>query len=145
VSFGGPHLLAPLSSMLGIRGGMNVSVLNPPPGFLEKLLPLPEGAALLDHATTGVDVTIFFTQKKTELVERLVALSHGMALTGAVWVCFPHALTGPQVPTEDFVRLAGLELGLTDTKRLLLDPAWTGLRLAHKPRPPRPELPRAEA
>ncbi len=145
MSFGGANLLVPLSSLLGIRAGMNVSVVNAPPGFLEKLLPLPEGATLLDASKTGLDVTVFFTQKKTELIEKLAALSRGMAVTGAVWVVFPHALEGNHVPTEDFVRLAALEMGLTDTRKLLLDPAWTGLRLQWKPRAPRPEVPRASA
>lgn len=145
MTFGGPFLIAPLSSMLGIRAGMHVSVLNPPEGFMQKLLPLPEGAALLDAAKTGIDLTVFFTQKKTELVERLASLSHHLSVTGAVWVVFPHGVEGPLIPTEDFVRLAALEMGLTDTKKLLLDPAWVGLRLQRRPRAPRLETPRAEA
>jgi len=145
MSFGGPFLIAPLSSMLGIRGGMHVSIVNPPDGFMQALLPLPEGTALLDAARTGIDLTVFFTQKKTELIERLAGLSHHMSVTGAVWVVFPHGVEGPHVPSEDFVRLAALEMGLTDTKKLMLDPAWLGLRLQRKPRAPRPETPRAEA
>jgi hypothetical protein len=141
LTFGGPYLLAPLPSLLGIRPGMRVSVLNPPDGFLQKLAPLPEGVSLLDQARTGLDVTIFFTTRKVELVEKLSGLARGMAVTGTIWVCFPHALEGPQVPTEDFVRLAALEIGLTDNKLLLLDPAWSGLRLIWKPRSARPEKP----
>lgn len=145
MSFGGPLLLAPLSSMLGIRAGMNVSVLNAPPGFLEALLPLPEGAALVDSSRTGLDVQILFSAKKTELIERLVVLTRGMAVHGAVWICFPASAEGPQVPTEDFVRLAALELGLEDTRKLLLDPAWVGLKLQWRPRAPRLDKPQAEA
>jgi hypothetical protein len=145
MSFGGPHLLASVSSMLGVRPGMNVSVQNPPEGFMEKFLPLPDGVVLLDHSRTGVDLTVFFAQKKVELIEKMPALIRGMAALGCIWVVFPHALEGPQVPSEDFVRLAALEAGLTDTKKLLLDPAWTGLKLQWKPRPPRPEIPRASA
>ena len=143
--FGGPWLLAPLPSMLGIRPGMRVSVLNAPPSFLKKLAPLPPGVELVDTARTGLDVTVFFTQKKTELIEQLPRLARGMAVTGGIWVCFPHAAEGPQVPTEDFVRLAALEMGLNDNKKMLLDPAWTGLRLVWKPRSPRLEKPQVEA
>ncbi len=144
MSFGGPYLLAPLPSLLGIRPGMRLSVLNPPEGFLEKLQPLPDGVSLLDHAKTGLDVTIFFTSRKVELVEKLSGLARGMAVTGTIWVCYPHAVEGPQVPTEDFVRLAALETGLSDNKLLLLDPAWSALRLVWRPRP-RPEKPQATA
>lgn len=144
--FGGPFLIAPLSSMLGIRGGMNIAVHNAPPGFLEALHPLPEGVSLLDTgARTGLDVQVLFAQKKLELVEKLAAATRGMSVMGAVWVCFPAGPEQPHAPSEDFVRLAALELGLTDTKRLMLDPAWNALKLQWKPRNPRVELPSARA
>lgn len=145
MSFGGPYLLAPLPSLLGIRPGMRVSVLNAPDGFIDLLRPMPDGAELLDSARTGLDVTIFFTTKKVELVEKLPALARGMAVTGTIWVCFPHALEGPAIPTEEFVRLAALEIGLNDNKLLLLDPAWSGLRLIWRPRAARPEKPQVSA
>jgi hypothetical protein len=144
MSFGGPLLLAPLTLLLGIRPGMNVSVLNAPPGFLEALLPLPEGAALVDIAKTGLDVQIVFTAKKTELVEKLSQMVRAMAVHGAVWVCFPPASDNPQVPTEDFVRYAALEMGLEDTKKVMLDPAWVGLKLQWRPRAPRAEKPQLQ-
>ena len=145
MSFGGPLLIAPLPSMLGIRPGMHVSVINPPDGFLDALAPLPAGAELLDTARTGLDVTVFFTSKKVELVEKLPALARGMAVTGTIWVCFPHAGDGPTIPTEEFVRLAALEIGLNDNKVALLDPAWSGLRLVWRPRAARPEKPQVTA
>jgi hypothetical protein len=144
MSFGGPLLLAPLTLLLGIRPGMNVSVLNAPPGFLEALLPLPEGAALVDIAKTGLDVQIVFTAKKTELVEKLSQMVRAMAVHGAVWVCFPPASDNPQVPTEDFVRYAALEMGLEDTKKVMLGPAWVGLKLQWRPRAPRAEKPQLQ-
>jgi hypothetical protein len=145
VSFGGPFLIAPLSSMLGIRPGMNVSIQNAPNGFMEALLPLPEGAALVDTAKTGLDVQVLFSTRKTELVEKLALLSRGMAVTGAVWIAFPTSAELPHAPSEDFVRLAALEMGLTDTKKVMLDPAWMALKLQRKGKPPRVELPSARA
>lgn len=145
MSFGGPFLLAPMTLLLGIRPGMNVSVLNAPAGFLESLMPLPEGTALVDTSKTGLDVQVLFTLRKTELVERLTVLTRGMAVHGALWIVFPAAPDGPQVPTEDFVRLAALEMGLEDTKKLLLDPAWIGLKLQWRPRGARPEKPQLQA
>ncbi len=145
MSFGGPFLIAPLTSMLGIRAGMNVSIHNAPVGFMEALLPLPEGAALIDTAKTGLDVQVLFSAKKTELVEKLASLTRGMAVTGSIWVCFPTSIELTHAPSEDFVRLAALEMGLTDTKKVMLDPAWTALKLQRKAKNPRPELPSARA
>jgi hypothetical protein len=70
---------------------------------------------------------------------------HGMSVMGAIWVAFPTVSESIVTPTEDYVRLAALELGLTDTKKLMLDPAWTALKLQWKQRSPRPELPQARA
>lgn len=144
-SFGGPYLIASLSSMLGIRAGMNVSVLGAPEGFLEKLVPLPEGASLVDSSKSGLDLTVYFATKKTELIAHLPKLTRGMAVMGAVWVVFPSEAADVMVPNEDFVRLAALEMGLTDTKKVLLDPVWVGLKLQFRAKPPRVELPHAEA
>ena len=145
MSYDDVPLLVPLPTLLGIRAGMRVSLVNAPEGFLARLAPLPAGVEMIDESRTGLDVTVFFSAKKTELVARLPALAQAMAVTGRVWVCFPHALEGPQVPTEDFIRLAALEIGLHDNKRLLLDPEWTGLRLVWKPRAPRAEKPQLNA
>jgi hypothetical protein len=145
MTFGDPLLLAPISSLLGIRPGMNVSILNAPEGFMEALLPLPEGVSLLDASKLGLDLQVLFTLKKLEVVEKLTQMSRIMAVTGSIWVCFPTVGDGPQLPSEDFVRLAALEMGLHDTKKVMLGPEWTALRLQWKPRAPRLDLPRAEA
>jgi hypothetical protein len=67
-----------------------------------------------------------------------------MSVTGAIWVVFP---TGdvPTAPSEDFVRLAGLELGLEDMKRVFLGPQWVGLKLQWRRGSPRLEKPQAQA
>lgn len=144
MSFGGPHLIAPLSSMLGLRPGMNVSVIGAPPGFMEALAPLPEGVSLVDTSKLGLDLQVLFATRKLDLIEKLALAPQKMAVLGAIWVCYPTG-ADPNAPSEDFVRLAALELGLTDTKKLILDPAWEALRLQWKPRPPRPEIPSARA
>jgi hypothetical protein len=145
MSFGGPLLLAPLSSLLGIRPGMSVAIHGPPPGFLEALLPLPDGAALIDSSRLGLDVQVLFAHRKTELVEKLTGSCRAMSLPGSIWVCFPTNSEGAHTPSEEFVRLAALEMGLTDTRKVMLGPEWTALRLQRKSRAPRPEAPSAEA
>jgi Protein of unknown function (DUF3052) len=145
MTFGGPHLIASLSSLLGVRAGMNVSIINAPPGFIEALLPLPEGAALVDTSKLGLDMQVVFSTRKLELVDKLSSSIRGMAVLGSIWACFPTVAEGAQVPTEDFVRLAALEVGLTDVKKVMLGPDWTALRLQRKPRGPRLDLPAATA
>lgn len=144
MSFGGQLLLAPLSSLLGIRSGMNVWVQHAPDGFMEALAPLPEGACLVETSALGLDVQVLFATNKLALIDHLTRMIQKMAVMGAVWVCFP-AQGDAYAPTEDFVRMAAVELGLTDTKRLMLDPAWNALKLQRKGKSPRPDLPAARA
>jgi hypothetical protein len=138
-----PYLLAPLPSMLGIRPGSKVSLINPPKGFVQRLNPLPDGVEFVVTARTGLDVILFFPQDKLDLVQRLPALSRAMALTGGIWACWSKAdPAGAQRGlSEDFIRLAALEIGLVDNKRCTLDESWSGLRLVWRPRGPRPEKP----
>ena len=40
--------MIPLCGVLGIRAGSKVSVVNPPPGFVTRLNPLPDGVEVTD-------------------------------------------------------------------------------------------------
>ncbi|MBJ6759229.1 DUF3052 domain-containing protein [Corallococcus sp. H22C18031201] len=129
-----PYALASLPTMLGIRAGSKVSVINPPRGFVQRLNPLPDGVEFLITAQTGLDVILFFTPDAQELVQRLPALARAMALTGGIWVCWPGGEGVKSTLSEDFVRHAALDIGLVDNKICLIDSTWTGLRLVRRPR-----------
>jgi hypothetical protein len=137
-----------LPTLLGIKRGSKVSIINPPSGFVSKLNPLPDGVEFLITAQSGLDVILFFTLDTHELVARLPALSRAMAVTGGIWVCWPRAVeTGL---SEEFIRHAALDIGLVDNKIVPLDEGWTGLRLVWRPKgrlekPESRKLPAAEA
>jgi hypothetical protein len=130
-----PFSIVSLCATLGIRAGAKVSLINPPPGFIQRLNPLPAGVEFLVTAVTGLDVIIFFTTDAKELVARLPALARAMAVRGGIWVCYPMGGDRPTGIDEDFVRHAALEIGLVDDKRAHLDALWSGLRLVWKPKP----------
>ena len=122
-----------LCPALGIRVGSKVSVINPPAGFVTALNPLPDGVEFLITAQTGLDVILFFTERRRELVERLPALSRAMALRGGIWICWPEGRVDTQL-SEDFIREAALAIGMVDDKRATFDETWSALRLVWKPR-----------
>ena len=138
-----------LAAMLGIRTGAKVSIINPPPGFVHQLNPLPDGVEFLVTAASGLDLILFFTDDAKEVVARLPALSRAMALTGGIWICFPEEARRPL--DEEFVRTAALDIGMVDNKRTTFDSGWRGLRLVwrDRSRPDKPEpkkrAPAAEA
>ncbi len=129
-----PYAMASLPTMLGIRVGSKVSVINPPRGFVQRLNPLPDGVEFLITAQSGLDVILFFVEDAHELVQRLPALSRAMALTGGIWVCWPSGEGIRTSLSEDFIRQAALDIGLVDNKICLIDSTWTGLRLVRRPR-----------
>ena len=126
-----------LCGMLGIRAGSKVSVVNPPPGFVVRLNPIPDGVEFLVTAQTGLDVVLFFTRTAGELLSRLPALARSINLPGRIWVAWEE---GGTALDEDIVRQAGLDLGLVDDKRGELGDRWIGLRLKRetRARPSRP-------
>jgi hypothetical protein len=129
-----------LCGVLGIRAGSKVSVVNPPPGFVAQLNPLPDGVEFLVTAQTGLDVVLFFARTAGELLARLPALARSIALPGRIWVAW-EGWPGQGSPLdEDAVRQAGLDLGLVDDKRASLDDRWVALRFKResRARPARP-------
>jgi len=126
-----------LCGVLGIRAGSKVSVVNPPPGFVVRLNPLPDGVEFLVTAQTGLDVVLFFTRHAGELLARLPALARSISLPGRIWVAWQ---PGSSALDEDMVRQAGLDLGLVDDRRASLGDEWVALRLKRetRARPSRP-------
>lgn len=126
-----------LCGTLGIRAGSKVSVVNPPPGFVARLNPLPDGVEFLVTAQSGLDVVLFFARTAGELLSRLPALARSIALPGRLWVAWEEGATALD---EELVRHAGLDLGLVDDKRANLGERWAALRLKResRARPSRP-------
>jgi len=126
-----------LCSTLGIRPGSKVSIINPPPGFVVRLNPLPDGVEFLVTAQSGLDVVLFFARTPGELLSRLPALARSIALPGRIWVAWEEST---RALDEEKVRQAGLDLGLIDDKRASLADGWVGLRLKResRARPRRP-------
>ena len=130
-----------LLAFLGIRTGMTVSLYNMPPEFQEKLVPFLEGVHLMEECKTGVNISLFFTYSKMDLVKSLPKLSRGISVNGRIWVFFPKDICTEEVPDEDFVRLTALHLGLEDDRRCSLFFGWVGLRFLWKPKSKRLEKP----
>jgi len=120
---------------------MTVSLRNIPPEFQEKVVPFLEGVHLMDECKTGVDISLFFTCSKIELVKHLPKLFRGMSANGRIWVFFPRDVQTEEVPDEEFVRLTALHLGLEDDRRCPFIFGWMGLRLRWKPSSKRLEKP----
>lgn len=120
----------PTAKKLGIKPGMDVTVLGAPSDYETLIDGLPEGftyrTALRGHANL---VHVFVT-KAAVLERRVRDLRAAIAPAGALWVSWPKkASKVPTDITEDVIRRIALANGLVDVKVCAIDAVWSGLKL----------------
>ncbi len=119
----------PLVKKIGIKPGHRVALVNPPQGFRKELEDLPEAVKFQSPGGTPLDVVLFFTKSKAELVAELAKLRAKIAANGMIWAAWPKKASGVATGlTEDVVRQAGLEGGLVDIKVCAVNDVWSGLK-----------------
>ena len=120
----------PLAEKLGIKPGMKVAVLRPPPNYAQLLGRLPPGASIARRPTEGAAFVHIFTTKADELGELLVNYRESIAQDGMIWVSWPKKSSNvPTDVTEHVVRGLALPLGLVDVKVCAVDATWTAFKL----------------
>jgi hypothetical protein len=120
----------PLAKKLGIKAGMRVWLLNPPPQLSELLAPLPEPLQWANAAGTDVDLVHVFTTQRSELQACLTRWREQLNPSAVVWVSWPKkAAKVPTDITEDVIREVCLPLGWVDVKVCAVDATWSGLKL----------------
>jgi hypothetical protein len=118
----------PLPKKLGIKPASKVAVLGAPDGFYRLLDPLPAGVEVEGAASHEADVTVLFAERSTDLIGGLNRVEPLLARGQRFWVAWPKRASGrPTDLTENVVRVAGLEMGLVDTKVCAIDATWSGL------------------
>lgn len=119
----------PLVKKLGIEEGSRVALVRAPEGFVEKLAPLPAGAAIAKEGAEGADVVLFFASARSDLEAALPPLARSLAPAGALWIAWPKASSGVKSDLSDaLVQRAGLGAGLVDNKVAAIDDVWSALR-----------------
>jgi len=120
----------PLATKLGIKEGHHVGLINAPETFLPLLDPLPDGVVISTGVRSRCDVVVAFFVLRTELEQKLVAMTKAVFPAGSLWVAWPKkAAKVPTDITEDVVRAVALPTGLVDNKVCAIDEVWSGLRL----------------
>ncbi len=117
----------PLARKLLIKPGNRVALVNAPPGYAERLQPLPEGAELVD-LRPGIDVLQVFAHDRAELARSTGALT-SVRDGGLLWVCYPKG--GRKAGTDLNRDLLWEELGragLTGVTLVSVDDTWSAMR-----------------
>ncbi len=122
----------PLPKKLGLKPGHSVAFLAAPADFDGALGPLPDDVTVRRdlRGSKQLDVIVFFTKKRAELVRRFVGLADRLDPAGGLWVAWPKRASGVATDvTGDVVREVALAHGLVDNKVCAIDDTWSGLRV----------------
>jgi hypothetical protein len=123
----------PLSTKLGIKPGAEVAVVGSPEGFRETLGPLADGVRIHSRPRGELDLIVFFTSQRSELLRRFPDLAATLTHTGGLWVAWPKRASAisSDLTFED-VQGIGLDAGLVDNKSCSIDADWQALRFVYR-------------
>jgi hypothetical protein len=123
----------PLAQKLGIRAGTVVTLSGAPPGFEEKLAPLPERARLTRRTLRAAGITILFARNRADLDRRLHAAAGAITPGTSLWIAWPKQTSRLRSDlTQPLVRALGLAIGLVDYKICAIDDTWSALRFTRR-------------
>ena len=103
--------------------------MNEPDGWLDELMPLPEGAVLFERASEPLDVVVYFSDERANVERRVPALAHFLAPDGTMWSAVPD---GSPTLDPDVVAQVGRMAGLEPSGTLEIASGWTATRLRRR-------------
>lgn len=123
----------PLGTKLGIKPGAELALVGSPAGFREALTPLADGVRVHSRPRGELDVIVFFTSQRSELLRRFPALVATLTSAGGLWVAWPKkASTIASDLSFETVQRVGLDAGLVDNKSCSIDADWQALRFVYR-------------
>jgi len=130
---GKDYSATPLSKKLGIRAGAEVAVVGSPRGFREALAPVADGVRIHSRPRGELDLIVFFTSQRSELLRRFAGLAAVLTPAGGLWIAWPKkASTIESDLTFETVQRIGLDAGLVDNKSCSIDEDWQALRFVYR-------------
>ena len=122
-----------LAEKLGIKDGLRIAIVSPPPGYRAMLGVLPLGVTVQERPGTGMDLIHCFVKDKRDAASRIRALKGNMSSSGALWVSWPKGSSGVKTDlNENVIREIGLKSGLVDVKVCAVDETWSGLKFVYR-------------
>jgi len=119
----------PLFKKLGLKDGMNVTLINPPKGYVTQFAKEVKTIS----ANAPFDFIQLFTNSLEEYKSELSFLKKQLKKDGIFWISWYKKASGKKTElTEDIIRNFALEAGLVDVKVCSVDEDWSGLKLVYR-------------
>jgi hypothetical protein len=119
---------------LGIRENSRVAVVDPPPGYLKVIGPLPANASLEEETDEALPLTLWFVRDADLYLSRLPAMRH-RAASSRLWIIYPKLQAKRRSDAglnQTLIRQSALDVGLVDYKICSLNDTWTGMLFTRK-------------
>ena len=80
---------SPLSKKMKLKPGQRAAVINAPPGYLDQLAPLPEGAQISTSLDGNFDWVQIFVKSEAELDALIAGARAALKPDSTLWISFP--------------------------------------------------------
>lgn len=118
-----------LVKKLQIKPAYRLAIINPPPGYLEKLGPLPEGAVLADHRKGAFDFVQLFVKNLAELNRFAPGAIRAVKSEGLLWISYPKRSSKFETDlSRDRVWEVMAKSDLKGVALVSIDPVWSAMR-----------------
>ena len=119
----------PLAKKLQMKAGQRAVIINPPAGYLERLVPLPEGVELVEIPARQCDFVQVFVKNMEELQKFLPLATQAVKHDALLWIAYPKG--GAKAGTDlnrDILWDAVSQHNLSGVTLVSLDETWSAMR-----------------
>ena len=121
-----------LVNKMKLKPGARAALINPPPGYLEELGDLPEGASLHHHLDGAFDWIQVFVENKTALEQAVPGVVAALKPSGLLWISFPKGASKYQTDLTRDVGWESLqEYELKWVNLISVNETWSAFALRH--------------
>jgi hypothetical protein len=118
-----------LTKKLLIKPGQRIAIMNPPPGYMDKLGELPEGVEVVNESEGPLDWVQLFVRNVQELNRLGPKAIRAVNPNGVLWICYPKRSSKMET---DLTRDVGWEIiekeGLEGVALVSIDDVWSAMR-----------------
>lgn len=120
---------ATLPQKLQMKAGQRAVIINPPPGYLDRLAPLPEGIELVMSSEEPCDFVQVFVKNMADLQKLLPIAARTVKYDALLWIAYPKG--GAKAGTDlnrDLLWDAASKHNLSGVILIALDDVWSAMR-----------------
>ena len=120
---------AVLLKKLLIKPGLKVSIVNAPPGYIDKLTPLPAGAELVAKQSAIADFALLFVKNSQDVETFAASALKVLKPDGLFWLAYPKG--GAKAGTDlnrDILWEKMKSCGVTGVAMVAIDDVWAAMR-----------------